>query len=141
MISVGRSSTRSNRPSSLIDWLWGNSSSNPRPSSSQSGSIQAERGRQVQVAFARKQLSGRPESSVREVIAHRCIELQQQLEQSLDVLRRPPMDDVEIVGGDRRTLDHAGGTTDDDELDPGVAQLREQRGKISGLRVRRHLGS
>ena len=51
------------------------------------------------------------------------------------------MDDVEIVGRDRRALDHAGGTADDDEFNSGVAQLREQRGKVSGLRMRRSLGS
>lgn len=36
-------------------------------------------------------------------------------------------DDIEIVGCDRGALDHAGGTTDDDEFDPRIAQLREQR--------------
>jgi hypothetical protein len=51
------------------------------------------------------------------------------------------MNDVEVVSRDRRALDHAGGATDDDEFDPGITKLREQCGKVSGFRVRCHLGS
>src|SRR6185436_19550933 len=77
----------------------------------------AQRRGKVDLPSPGKHLRGRAKASPGEVVAHGRVEVEQDLEQTCNVLRRPPMDDVEVGGRDRYTLEHGGDAADDDELD------------------------
>src|SRR5215208_3366820 len=77
-----------------------------------------------------KHLRGGTKTSPGEIVAHGRIEPEQDVEQARYVLRCPPVDDVEVVRGDRHALEHSRDAADDDELDARVAERCKQRRKI-----------
>jgi hypothetical protein len=63
------------------------------------------------------------------ITAGHGVDVVQYTQEPFDVLARASMDDVEVQGPDRRTLDDAGRHPDDDGLDAFVSQAVEDLAK------------
>jgi hypothetical protein len=69
-------------------------------------------------------------------LSHEGAEPIQQSHESINIVGRAPMHDVEILRGGGRAVQHGGGSSHDDELDAGINERLQERFEISLFRMR-----
>ena len=79
------------------------------------------------------------ERGVRWVAAIARVHGREEREESVDVLGGPVVDDVDVMGRERRALCHGGERSDEDELSARRREAGDQRRQVGGLR--RHGGA
>lgn len=90
---------------------------------------------QVHVASAQERIARRGKAPVREIKAMVRAPLEEHGKKSINVLRCPAMDNIQIERYDRGTHEDGGQAADDDELDARIEQIREQ---LLGGIIERH---